>query len=69
MKEFYKNLFNIYAGAAIIALTSAGIVMTRFFLGNLNIEKTIFFTIVLFIIGIYSAVKSLWFYKKMREYK
>jgi len=68
MKEFYKAMFNVYLGATILASASGGIILAKFFSGGLNIEKVIISAGLLFIISIYTTIKSAQFYKRMRDY-
>ena len=67
MKEFYKIMFNVYLGAAILALVSSGIILFKFFSGGLDPGKVIIAVGLLFAIGIYTIVKSVQFYKNMRN--
>ena len=68
MKEFYKIMFNAYLGATILASASGGIILVKFFSGGLSIEKVIISVGLLFIISIYTVIKSAQFYRRMKDY-
>ena len=67
MKEFYKIMFNVYLGAAILAVVAGIIILVKFFSGGLDLGKVIIAVGLLFAIGIYTIVKSVQFYKNMRN--